>query len=158
MFRGWVRSRQVSEHLEEVSQLAQVGIGARVCGGELAAVLPGVPGHTGTSIRLDTAEVCVGVGLAIADAHAALCDELLEERLEDALVDAPVDSRPGVCRVEPATLQAVVAGAEGAVVTAVCPLHALGQVVEAVLEPKDLESELLVFRPELTESRVQEHF
>ena len=27
-----------------------------------------------------------------------------------------------------------------------------------MLEPKDLESELLVFRLELTESRVQEHF
>jgi len=107
---------------------------------------------------VEAEKVCVRVGLPVADAHAALCDEALEERLEGAPVDAPVDSRPGVCGVEPAALQAVVAGAEGAVVTAVCPLHALGQVVEAVLEPEDLEFEGLVFGLELAESQVQEHF
>jgi hypothetical protein len=74
----------------------------------------------------ETEEVCVGVGLAAADAHAALCDEPLEEGLEGAPIDAPVDSRAGVCRVEPAALQAVVAGAPGPVLAAVGPLHEFG--------------------------------
>jgi hypothetical protein len=112
--------------LKELLQLAQVCIRARVYRGQLASVLPGIPGYKGARIRLETAEVCVRVSLAIADAHAALCDELLEERPEHAPVDTPIDSRPEVRGVEPATLQAVMAGAEGAVVTAVCPLHALG--------------------------------
>lgn len=82
--------------------------------------------YTGRPKGLETEEVRVYVSNLIADAHVTLRDELLEERLEGAPVDTPVDSRAGVCGVEPATLQAVVAGAPGPVVTAVCPLHALG--------------------------------
>jgi hypothetical protein len=60
--------------------------------------------------------------------------------------------------VEPAALQAVVAGAPGSVLAAVGPLHEFGQVFEAVLEPEDLEPEGFVLGLELAESRVQEHF
>ena len=101
-------------------------------------------------------EVCVRVGLAAADAHVTLCDEALEEGLEGAPEEAPVDSRAGVCRVEPAALQAVVAGAPGPVLAAVGPLHALGQAFEAVMEPEDLEPEGFVFGLELAEPRVTE--
>jgi hypothetical protein len=107
---------------------------------------------------IEAEEVRVRVGLAVADAHVTLRDEPLEEGLEGAPVDARVDSRAGVRRVEPAALQAVVAGAPGAVLAAVGPLHVLGQVVEAVLEGEDLEPEGLVLGLELAESRVQEDF
>jgi len=127
-----------------------------VCEGQFGAVVPGVPGFVRRERGIEAEEVRVRVGLAVADAHVTLCDEALEEGLEGALEDAPVDSRAGVLRVEPAALQAVVAGAPGPAVAAVGPLHALGQVVEAVLEGEDLEPEGLVLGLELAESQVQE--
>jgi len=138
--------------LKEVLQLLQVGTAACVCRGQLASVVPGMPGFVWREGGFKTEEVCVRVGLAAADAHVTLCEEALEEGLEGAFEYAPVDSRAGVCRVEPAALQAVVAGAPGPVLAAVGPLHAFGQAFEAVLEPEDLEPEGFVLGLELAES------